>query len=79
MEINTGDIIEVWTGAAIGSPYPPQVGDSWAKAEVVENKGGRFQISWQSNRPGLLWVPPAAVRGVRKKPRPVETDRGSSC
>ena len=62
MDIKKNDIVEVWTGAAIGSPYPPKPGDRWDEAKVVEARGGSFQIAWTSNRPGMPWVPAAAIR-----------------
>jgi len=62
MHIKKNDIVEVWTGAAVGSPYPPQPGDRWDEARVLEVKDGSFQISWTGPRPGAPWVPSAAVR-----------------
>jgi hypothetical protein len=61
-DIKKDDIVEVWTGAAIGSPYPPRPGDPWLEARVVEVKGGSFQIAWTGTRPGMPWVPRAAIR-----------------
>lgn len=62
MDIKQDDIVEVWTGAALGSPYPPQRGDRWDEARVLEVKGGTYYVSWTSSRPGAFWAPPAAVR-----------------
>jgi hypothetical protein len=56
------DIVEVWTGAVTGSPHPPQPGDSWLEAKVLEVKGNSFWISWTGPRPGAPWVPRAAIR-----------------
>lgn len=62
MRIKKDDIVEVWTGAALGSPYPPQPGDTWLEARIVEVKGDSFQIAWTGARPGMPWVARAAVR-----------------
>lgn len=61
-EIRENDIVEVWTGAAIGSPYPPQPGDTWLEAEVVEVKGDSYWIRWTGARSGMPWVSRAAIR-----------------
>lgn len=60
--MKVGEIVKVWTGAAIGSPYPPQLGDRWGEAKVLEIKGDTYYVSWTGNRPGALWVPSAAIR-----------------
>lgn len=62
VDIKKDDIVEVWTGAATGSPFPPKPGDRWDEARVVEVKDGSAQITWTSSRPGMPWVPLAAVR-----------------
>lgn len=60
--IKKDDVVEVWTGAATGSPYPPKPGDRWEEATVMEAKGDSYQISWNSSRAGMPWVPRMAIR-----------------
>lgn len=64
MDIVKNDIVEVWTGAPMGSPYPPQPGDRWEEARVLEVKGDSYYVTWLSKRPGALWVPPRAIRKI---------------
>lgn len=70
--IKRDDIVEVWTGAVIGSPYPPQPGDRWEEARVLEAKDDSYWISWVGLRPGCPWVPRAAVRLCKKLPEAVQ-------
>jgi hypothetical protein len=56
------EVVEVWTGAAIGSPFPPPPNAVWERARVVEVREDAVQIEWLSNRPGMPVLPPAAVR-----------------
>lgn len=62
MEIKKDDTVEVWAGAAVGSPCPPQPGDVWLEARVVEARGDRFQVAWAGTRPGMPWVARSAIR-----------------
>jgi hypothetical protein len=67
MDIKKDDIVEVWTGAAVGSPYPPRPGDTWLEARVLEVKGQSYQIAWTGPRPGCPWVARAAVRPCKDR------------
>lgn len=62
MKTQAGDVVEVWTGAALGSPFPPPEDATWAPARVVEVRGDSAQVEWIGRRPGMPIVPPAAIR-----------------
>lgn len=65
MEYVVDEIVEAWTGAALGSPFPPPPDAVWERARVLEVRGDAVQVAWLSERPGCPVLPPAAVRKVR--------------
>lgn len=58
------EIVEVWTGAATGEPYPPPANATWKRARVLEARGAYVQIEWLDERGCCPVVPPAAIRKV---------------
>lgn len=59
------EVVEAWTGAAVGSPFPPPPNAQWERARVLEVRDDAVQITWLGERPGCPVLPPSAVRKTR--------------